>query len=103
MVYPCSLCDSVSSSLCEALMRVQTKTHVHQLSSKGLFHMFCSFLQVHGKDYVSEKSIDLYITTGTASDWYATVHIAWHYFAVDCDQLCYIPPFLWVAGPGTAT
>ena len=25
--------------------------------------------QVHGKRYTSEKSIDLYITTGTASDW----------------------------------
>jgi len=25
---------------------------------------------VHKKDYISEKSIDLYITTGTASDWF---------------------------------
>ncbi|KAL7751534.1 hypothetical protein RI367_002997 [Sorochytrium milnesiophthora] len=28
---------------------------------------------VHGSDYVSEKSIDLYVTTGTASDWFYTV------------------------------
>jgi len=25
---------------------------------------------VHKKDYISERSIDLYITTGTASDWF---------------------------------
>lgn len=26
--------------------------------------------EVHGKKYISQKSIQLYLTTGTASDWF---------------------------------
>ena len=29
---------------------------------------------VHGKSYTSQKSIGLYKTTGTASDWWAHMH-----------------------------
>lgn len=32
--------------------------------------MASDILKVHGKRYVSQKSIQLYLTTGTASDWF---------------------------------
>jgi len=37
---------------------------------------------VHKKSYVSEKSIDLYITTGTASDWFYQVGI-WGAYTIE--------------------
>ena len=33
--------------------------------------------EVHGKKYESQKSIGLYKTTGTASDWYVHAYIIW--------------------------
>jgi carboxypeptidase A1 len=40
-----------------------------------------AILPVHGKAYTSQKSIDLYVTTGTASDWFyiGTNNYSWGY------------------------
>ena len=32
--------------------------------------MSADIVEVHGKRYTSQKSIELYLTTGTASDWF---------------------------------
>ena len=37
-------------------------------------------LSIHDEFYTSEKSIGLYPTTGTASDWYS--------FTINCEWLC---------------